>query len=102
MEKWIEKRGPRVKPRKGETAMRGDCLTMTIGEFARAVGCSRNLAYALARQDKLPVPVIRLGNRRMVVSRRAVERLLAAETNDRGNGDEEGLCLSKCSSRGPP
>lgn len=90
-----------MKPRRGETAMSAERLTMTIGEFARAVGCSRNLAYALARQDNLPVPVIKLGDRRMVVSRRAVERLLAGETNECGSGDEKGLCFSKCSSRRP-
>jgi predicted DNA-binding transcriptional regulator AlpA len=47
-------------------------LTMTLPEFAQATGISRGLAYDLARRDKLPVPVIRLG-RRMVLSRRAVE-----------------------------
>lgn len=55
-------------------------LTMTIPEFAEATGCSRNLAYLLARQDKLPVPVIKIGSKRMCVSRRAVEALL----EDRG------------------
>jgi excisionase family DNA binding protein len=57
-------------------------LTMTIPEFAKATGCSKNLAYSLARQGKLPVPVICLGARRMVVSRRAVEQLLE------GNGQK--------------
>ena len=51
-------------------------LTMTIPEFAEATGCSRNLAYQLARVGKLPVPVIRLGEKRMCVSRRAVQQLL--------------------------
>lgn len=51
-------------------------LTMTIGEFAEATGCSRNLAFRLARADKLPVPVIRLGEKRMCVSRRAVLALI--------------------------
>jgi len=72
--------------------MSAECLTMTIGEFAKAAGCSRNLAYALARQNKLPVPVIKLGSKRMIVSRRAVERLLVGETKDGGSGDEKGLC----------
>ena len=54
-------------------------LTMTLTEFAAATGCSRNLAYLLARQDKLPVPVIFLGSKRMCVSRRAVEALLATD-----------------------
>jgi predicted DNA-binding transcriptional regulator AlpA len=56
-------------------------LTMTIPEFAAAIGCSRNLAYSLARQDKLPVHVIRLGAKRLVVSRRAVEQLLNGEVD---------------------
>lgn len=51
-------------------------LTMTIPEFAKATGCSKNLAYLLARADKLPVPVIKIGSKRMCVSRRAVEKLL--------------------------
>ncbi len=71
--------------RKGATQKFDDRLTMTIPEFAAATGCSRNLAYSLARQDKLPVPVIKLGAKRLVVSRRAVERLLDGEVacNDR-------------------
>lgn len=55
-------------------------LTMTILEFAAATSISRGLAYDLARRDKLPVPVIRLG-RRMVLSRKAVLALLS------GNGE---------------
>ncbi len=51
-------------------------LTMTISEFAQATGISRNLAYLLARQDSLPVPVIKLGSKRMMVSRKAVLALL--------------------------
>lgn len=54
-------------------------LTMNLTEFAAATGCSRNLAYLLARRDKLPVPVIFIGDKRMCVSRRAVEALLAAD-----------------------
>ncbi len=51
-------------------------LTMTIPEFAAAMGCSRYLAYSLAAEDKLPVKVIRLGENRMLVSRKAVLTLL--------------------------
>jgi len=50
---------------------------MNIPEFARACSISKALAYDLARRDKLPVPVIKLG-RRMVLSRKAVEALLEA------------------------
>ncbi|MCK4814873.1 hypothetical protein KA005_03810 [bacterium] len=54
-------------------------LTMTIPEFAAAMGCSKYLAYSLAVEDKLPVKVIRLGENRMVVSRKAVLALLEAK-----------------------
>ena len=55
--------------------MSTDSLVMSIPEFARACSISRGLAYDLARRNKLPVPVIKLG-RRMVLSRRAVEKML--------------------------
>lgn len=58
-------------------------LTMTIPEFAEATGCSRNLAFRLARQDKLPVKVIFIGEKRMCVSRRSVEALLSGEAQKR-------------------
>lgn len=57
---------------------------MTIPEFAVATGISKNLAYDLARRDKLPVPVIKLG-KRMVLSRKAVLALLE------GDGKPEGI-----------
>ena len=57
-------------------SVKSELLTMTIPEFAEAIGCSRNLAYLLARKDNLPVPVIHLGEKRMCVSRKAVEVLL--------------------------
>ena len=57
-------------------------LTMNLNEFASATGCSRGLIYDLARRDALPVPVIKLG-RRMVLSRRAIEKMLE------GNGIAE-------------
>lgn len=60
--------------------MGADSLTMTIPEAAKALGISRGLAYELAKRDELPVPVIKLG-RRMVLSRRAVEKLLNGEGN---------------------
>ena len=51
-------------------------LTMTIPEFAQATGCSKNLAFRLARLNQLPVPVIYIGEKRMCVSRKAVLALL--------------------------
>jgi excisionase family DNA binding protein len=58
-------------------------LTMTIKEVGNALGISRGLAYDLARRGELPVPVIKIGIKRMVVSRQAVENLLAGH-QDRG------------------
>ena len=49
--------------------------TLTIEEVGRVLGINRATAYALAQQDRLPVPVIRLG-RRLVVGRAALERVL--------------------------
>lgn len=57
----------------------GGRLTYSVREAAKLLGISRNLAYQLARQDRLPFPVICLGHKRMVVSRRSVDALLAAE-----------------------
>lgn len=54
-------------------------LTMSIPEFAQATGISKDLAYSLAREDRLPVPVIKLGGKRMVLSRRAVLALLQGD-----------------------
>jgi len=62
-------------------------LTMTISEFAAAMGISLYLAYSLAAQDILPVPVIHLGRNRMVVSRKAVQALLEANKKGDDNND---------------
>ena len=58
-------------------------LTVSIPEFARLAGISRNQAYALAATDCLGVPIIRLG-KRMVLPKKAVFNLLE------GNGKTEG------------
>lgn len=63
-------------------AMEYKNLTMTIPEVAKALGISRGTCYSLARRGQLPVPVIKLGPKRMVVSRRALDRLLS------GGGEE--------------
>jgi excisionase family DNA binding protein len=55
-----------------------DRCTLTVEEAAARLGISRTLAYELARTGRLPVPVLRLG-RRVLVSRLALERVLAAE-----------------------
>ncbi|MDD5509938.1 MAG: hypothetical protein PHI12_03900 [Dehalococcoidales bacterium] len=49
--------------------MSTDSLTVTMPEAAGALGMSGNLAHQLANRDELPVRVIRLGGKRMVVSR---------------------------------
>ena len=53
--------------------------TLTIPEVAARLGIARSTAFALAKRDALPVPVIRLG-RRLVVSRELIERVLAGES----------------------
>ena len=55
-------------------------LTLNLPELAKKLGISRGSCYSLAQQGKLPVPVIKLGDRRMVVSRRSVEELLGKKT----------------------
>ena len=57
-------------------------LTVTIPEFARLAGISKNQAYALAATDSLGVPIIRLG-RRMVLSRKAVLVLLSGQDKEK-------------------
>lgn len=49
-------------------------LTLTIDNLATRGYGSRNTLYSLAKQDKLPWPVIRIG-KRYYVSLRAVEQL---------------------------
>ena len=49
--------------------------TYTIEEVGQLLGLSRNSAYLAAREDRLPVPVIKIG-KRMVVSRAALDRFL--------------------------
>ena len=51
-------------------------LTMTIAEVAQALGISKALAYNLARRDELPVKVLRIGQKRLLVSRIAFERVM--------------------------
>lgn len=73
-------------------AEQAEPLTMTVEEAAARLGISRTLAYELAKANRLPAPVLRLG-RRLVVSRLALERVLAGErraehTGRDGSGDE--------------
>ena len=50
--------------------------TLTIPQAAALLGISRNLGYALARSGA--IPSLRLGQRRLLVPRHALESLLAA------------------------
>jgi excisionase family DNA binding protein len=57
--------------------------TVTVEEAARLLGIGRETAYQQARLGRLgPVPVYRIG-RRLVVPRRALERALAGDLDQR-------------------
>ena len=73
----------------GTNAASAEPRTMSIPEFAAVFGLDRSSAYELARDDRLPVPTIRVG-RRLLVSRDTVERVLAMgrrEPRDHGADD---------------
>jgi predicted DNA-binding transcriptional regulator AlpA len=55
-------------------------LTMTIHEFSAVSGISAATAYDLAKRNKLPVRVLRIGDKRMFVSRREVYDYLNGRT----------------------
>jgi excisionase family DNA binding protein len=57
--------------------------TLTVEEAAGLLGISRNLAYSLAREGKLP-GALRLGGR-IVVSRRLIEAVLSGQASVRSN-----------------
>jgi excisionase family DNA binding protein len=68
--KWIRSHAPRqpaVDPARGERR------TMTVEDVARALGISRNTAYAAARRGDFPT--VRIGSR-VLVPREAFERWL--------------------------
>lgn len=64
--------------------------TMTVAEAARVLGIGRQTAYDLVRRGELPA--LRLGKRRLVVPKVALERLLATAGKDqtRTHGEENG------------
>jgi len=59
-------------------------MTLSIPEVAETLGISRNLAYELAARGELP-GLIHLGQKRVVCSRLAIERLLQGESNLKEN-----------------
>jgi len=55
-------------------------LTMTVKEAGEALGISRATAYLLARTGG--IPVIRLGERRLVVPKAQLQKMLEGRNND--------------------
>lgn len=53
----------------------GERLTLTVPEAAALLGISRGLAYELAKRGELP-GLIRLGQKRVVCSKLAIQKLL--------------------------
>ena len=72
-----------------------DKLTVSVPEAAKALGIGRNLAYTMAAEGQLPV--IRCGAKRLVVPVVALNKLLRAEANKKG--DEE---TDRADTREPP
>ena len=64
--------------------MNTEKMTLSIPEVAETLGISRNLAYELAARGELP-GLIRLGQKRVVCSRLAIERLLQGESKLKEN-----------------
>ena len=57
-----------------ETKGKTERLTMTVEEAGEALGISRATSYLLANTGG--IPAIRIGERRLVVPRAALERML--------------------------
>ena len=72
-------RGIRMVDKKTENR-----LTLSVEEASAMLGISRNLGYKLARQGKLP-GVISIGDKRLVVSKAAIEKLLQGESKLKEN-----------------
>ncbi len=62
-------------------------LTVSVTEAARMLGISKNLAYSLAHSGGLPA--IRLGQKRMVVSRLQLENLLKGDGDRPAGGNRD-------------
>ena len=52
------------------------CFVYSVEAAARALRIGRTLAYELIRRGDFPVPVIRLGARRIVIPRAPLDELL--------------------------
>lgn len=55
--------------------------TMTPKEFADEIGCGVWLVYDMVKSGTCPVAPIKLGARKIVFARQAVEKLLAGEAS---------------------
>jgi excisionase family DNA binding protein len=59
------------------TAKALEAQTMSLEELLRALGIGTTAGYQLARENRLPIPAIRVG-RQFRFSRRAFDRLMEA------------------------
>ena len=57
-------------------------LTEDIPYVCKVLGISKNHGYLLIKRGEFPMPIIRLGNRRFVVSSAALRALLMTDEND--------------------
>lgn len=64
-----------------------DRTFLTLAEFASMIGIGSTVAYELAQQNKLPIPVFRIG-RQYRVSRIAYEAMLTAKHQSPDQSDE--------------
>lgn len=64
-------------------------LTVSVSEAAQILGISKNLAYDLARRGELP-GAIKLGQKRIVVSRIQIENLIIGAKGRDDSEDERG------------
>ena len=73
-EEFGEVEQPRGRPKRQPLERK----TYSIDETSELLGLSRNTTFELARENKLPVPVVRVGKRLLVV-RAALDRFLSGE-----------------------
>lgn len=66
--------------------------TLSIEDAGRLLGLGRSAAYDLARRDEFPVPVIRMGSRRLCVATAHLLNMLGLEGTADALPDDEGTC----------
>lgn len=64
--------------------MNTEKMTLSIPEASALLGISRNLGYELAKRGELP-GLIRLGQKRVVCSKLAIEKLLQGDSKLKEN-----------------